>query len=124
MANWIEQLKPGDKVIVYWPTTGHRIPIIKEVKSVGKKLISLVDYSQRFNKETGRETGGDWDYGSLKEATPEETNKIRLAIEKQEVVARLEKVRFDKLPLSVLKEIEGAIAAHQNKGASNEKSAS
>ena len=109
---WLANIKPGDKVIVDW-NVNYRIPLIKEIKSVGKKLITLVDYDKRFNKYSGFETGDYWDRASLKEATPEAIAKIEQAIEKQEVLTRIEKVKFEKLPLSVLKEIEEAIAKHQ-----------
>lgn len=105
---WLSSIKPGDKVIVYW-SGGRRIPLIKEVKSVGKKLITLSDYDKRFNKISGEETGDYWDRASLEEATPEAIAQIQEQTEKQRILERIQIMQFEKLPLSVLRKVDEAI---------------
>lgn len=107
--NWLKDLKPGDKVIVCKPGRSHSIPLVKEVKSIGKKLITLVDYDKRFNKQSGDETGDYWDKWSLKEATPEAIAEVKDQIEKQQILERIQRMQFERLPLSVLRKVDEAI---------------
>lgn len=109
--NWIKSLKAGDKVIV---SRLGGYPQIEEVRSVGKRLISLKDCDTRFNIETGMETGNDrdWRKACLVEATLEAIAQIQEQTDRQQILHKIQKAQIEKLPLSALKEIEAIIQSH------------
>lgn len=106
--DWLKDLKPGDKVIV--ASLGQK-STVQTVKSVGKKIISLVDYSLRFNIETGYRCSSDNYYHKheLKKATPEAIKRIEKIEEKAKLIKQIELIDLNKVSLSTLREINSLL---------------
>ena len=100
---WLEDLKPGDKVIV---TRKHRQDTVETVKSIGKKLISLENFDVRFRVNGGRDVRKDVFYSyQLLPASKEALEKLEQQKLRLELVEKLGKVNFSKLSLEVLTQI-------------------
>lgn len=109
--NWLESLNPGDRVIVKQCDRYYQNDRIEVIKSVGKKFISLQDFSVRFRTEDGSSVSSrDLPFRyQLLEATDNAIAKIDRQRQKQELVEKLEKVNFGKLPLQALQQINQII---------------
>lgn len=106
--SWLENLKPGDKVIVRKCDRYYQIDEIKIIKTIGKTLISLEgwDGQTRFRVSDGYSVhGGTFDSYKLFPATEEHINKIEQQKQKLGLVRKIEKCDFSKLPLEALKQI-------------------
>jgi transcription-repair coupling factor (superfamily II helicase) len=117
MDNWLESLKPGDKVIVRKCDRCYQQPRIEVVKSVGKKFISLEGWESvtRFRADSGFSVrGGMLDSYELFPVTEEYIKKIEQQKQKLELVRKLEKTDFGKLPIEVLKQITEIIEGNRN----------
>lgn len=112
---WLEELKPGDKVLVRNRCQPH--DRIETVKNIGKRFISLEGWENqtRFRVNGGRSIKGDplgayWLYPATKEALEKlEQQKLKL-----ELVRKLEKVNFGRLPLDTLKQISEIVEGGKN----------
>lgn len=106
--SWLDELKPGDKVIVKKNDRCYQQNRVETVKTVGKKFISLVNWENetRFRVEDGSSVqGGMLDSYQLFPATKEALEKLDQQKQKLELVRKLEKVNFNKLSLGALKQI-------------------
>lgn len=101
--NWLEELKPGDRVLVRNRCQPH--DRIETIKTIGKKLISLEGWEgkTRFRVNGGRSVSGDsyW----LHPATEEAIKKIEEQKQKLEAIRKLQEFNFRKLSLDKLKQI-------------------
>lgn len=109
--NWLESLKPGDRVIVKQCDRYYQNDRIEIVKSVGKKFISLQDFSTRFLVEDGSSVASrDQPHRyQLLPATEDAIAEIDRQKQKRELVEKLKKVNFEKLPLQALQQINHGI---------------
>ena len=72
VANWIENLKVGDKVFINW-RGGCSLRTVEKITPAGNIKVN----GTLFNAN-GQERGGDvWSKSYLSEATPEEINSFR-----------------------------------------------
>lgn len=104
--NWLEELKPGDRVLVRNRCQPH--DRIETIKTIGKKLISLEGWEDktRFRVDGGRSVSGDsYNCSWLHPATEEAIEKIEEQKQKLEAIKKLQEVNFGKLPLEKLKQI-------------------
>jgi hypothetical protein len=76
MTAWLQNLKPGDKVIRWSSSIFHPPRRIKTIDKVTKTQV--VCGKERFNKSDGYLCGkrSDWDYTRLIQATPSELEKV------------------------------------------------
>lgn len=109
--NWLENLKPGDRVIVKQRDRYYQENRIEVIKSIGKKFISLQDFSNRFLVENGSSVASrDLPHRyQLLEATEDAIAEIDQQKQKQELVEKLKKVNFEKMPLQALQQINQII---------------
>lgn len=106
--NWLEELKPGDKVIVKKNDRCYQQNRVETVKTVGKKFISLVNWENetRFRVVDGSSVqGGMLDSYQLFPATKEALEKLEQQKQKLEAIKKLQEVNFRKLPLEKLKQL-------------------
>lgn len=97
MSNWLEQLKPGDKVIVSGlGTFGSKAVCI--VERLTTTQIILCGISTRYRRNSGDEVGGDiWNRSYLMEATPHAIQEIREKTERNKAIRAIESASFKTL---------------------------
>lgn len=101
MEKWIEELKPGDSVII---NNG-----IHKVERLTPTMIVLVSGS-KFNRKTGHRVGdsGSWSTTYIHEATTEEINRINHIFKCQ----KFRNFDWKSLPLEILVNVENLIRTH------------
>lgn len=101
---WLDDLKPGDKVLVR--NRCYPEDIVETVKTKGKKFISLEGFPTRFRVEDGfgvkREYPNSY---QLFPATKEALEEIENQKTKIQLARKLKATDFRKLRLDVLKQI-------------------
>jgi hypothetical protein len=97
VSDWLEDLKPGDRVIV---DSGFFGPTLRTVERVTATQI-LVGQS-RYRRSSGSPVGGDpWARNYLREATPECVAQVR----QRSLAERLAKTKWSEYPLERLEAV-------------------
>lgn len=116
MANrdeWLENLKPGDTVIVSF--RGERI--LRQVEKVGKLHIT-VD-GDKYRKNSGVQAGdGRWYYRSLHEVTPEKIAEMKEEQRRAILLAKLNReVMWKDYPTDTLARVVAIVEEAEAKNA-------
>jgi len=102
--NWLQNLKPGDSVIVS-PGATYTPDYVAMVTRTTATQIHIGNV--KFRRTNGREVGGDrWHSADLREPTPDALAAVRLREHKARLLSKFRETRWGRLPLSVLEEIE------------------
>lgn len=109
--NWLENLKPGDRVIVKQRDRYYQENRIEAIKSIGKKFISLQDFSTRFLVENGSSVASrDLPHRyQLLEATEDAIAEIERQKQKRGLIEKLKRANFEKLSLEALQQINNIV---------------
>ena len=109
--NWLESLKPGDRVIVKQRDRYYQENRIEVIKSIGKKFISLQDFSTRFLVENGSSVASrDLPHRyQLLEATEDAIAEIERQKQKRGLIEKLKRANFEKLSLEALQQINNIV---------------
>ena len=101
---WLQNLKPGDKVIRRSGGVG-AVDYIETITRVTPTQIVIGN--ARYRKDTGREVGGydRWHSIWLEEATPEATRKVEATFKRLKLVRELSNMEWGKLPLETLEAV-------------------
>ena len=105
---WLQNLKPGDKVIV--KRQRYRGDIIGVVERITKTLL-ILENGTRFRRRDGN-TPGDGYYSSLqwlREYSQEEGERIEREQTVRRMVCTLNNIQWENLPLNVLLQVEALV---------------
>jgi DNA replicative helicase MCM subunit Mcm2 (Cdc46/Mcm family) len=99
---FLENLKPGDRVVI---SSGG----VSDRKRVGRverltKTQIIVDGS-RFRKSDGWQPGDYWNRAWLQEASEETIKEIAARQRRRQIVAKIQKFRWDTLPDDLLQQV-------------------
>ena len=91
--NWIDDLKPSDSVIVVG--NGNQLDDILQVERLTKTQVVLINTSSRFSRSDGRLIGASvWNTQSLKMATPQRIEKIKIANRRSKFIYFLRNIKW------------------------------
>ena len=77
MENWLEQLKPGDRVIRHYGWNEKDIVRVNRVTKT-QIIVKVLSYEQRFSRVSGRDIGGQrFNKAFISRATPEIIHEIK-----------------------------------------------
>lgn len=98
---WLSSLKEGDQVIVQG-NGGH-----ERVRPVTRVTATQIGVGEaRFNRSDGRARGGGtWTFSAVRQATPEDVERIRKAERQRAMSSRLAGIAWRSLPLETLEKI-------------------
>lgn len=114
MKNFIDDLKPGDTVIV---SRSHHPSTLSTVVKLTKTQIILSSGS-RFRKKDGWGVGGDrWCTDRLEEATPEKVSKIQ----RMRLAQKLATTKWYDLELNTLRKVAEILDNQQRKDGENDR---
>ena len=123
MSDWLQNLKPGDYVIVHTyrslgtqpeTSTGrvYRVTNTTVVLQAGKDENSP---GARYDRTTGTEKTSDvWHKSRIEEATPEAVEKNRQAWRRYNLTTQLKNTDWNSLPIDTLRDISKLVHAAQN----------
>ena len=102
--NWIDDLKPSDSVIVVG--NGNQLDDILQVDRLTKTQVVLINTSSRFSRSDGRLIGASvWNTQSLKMATPQRIEKIKIANRRSKFIYFLRNIKWSDVSSEKLEEI-------------------
>ncbi|MCK5432170.1 MAG: hypothetical protein KAJ03_05465 [Gammaproteobacteria bacterium] len=102
--NWIDDLKPSDSVIVVG--NGNQLDDILQVERLTKTQVVLINTSSRFSRSDGRLIGASvWNTQSLKMATPQRIEKIKIANRRCELIYFVSNTAWNEVSSEKLEEI-------------------
>lgn len=107
---WLNTLKPGDKVIESSTGIGH----LDSVRTVSKVTATqIIVGSTKYRKSNGWKVGSSgWNSSYLREATPERVQEIAEQRRQIQIANKLVDVRWRQLPLSVLEQVSAILEQH------------
>jgi len=95
---WIQDLKAGDKVVIYTNNYGKAITSV--VKITPKGFINT-ESGKQFNPDGSQRGGSTWSYSSLCQLTDE----VLLEFKKKRLVNKCKAIDFSKLSIDDLEKI-------------------
>ena len=108
---WLNNLKPGDQVICRSTGIGS-MDVVRTVSRV--TATQIIVGSEKYRKVNGRRMGDSGWYSSwLKEATPEQVERIAHQRRHLELSRKLEDTRWAKLSLPLLEAVAAVLDGHK-----------
>lgn len=109
---WLNNLKPGDQVICRSTSIGS-MDVVRTVSRV--TATQIIVGSERYRKVNGRRVGDSsgWHSSWLKEATPEQVERIAHQKRHLELGRRLQDMRWTKLSLPLLEAVVAVLDEHE-----------
>jgi len=114
MSNWLNELKPGQTVIV-GPKGAGDFATLDTVDRITPTQI-ITHHGMRFRRKNGREVSGDqWWWSSLEEPTPEAVARVRADLKRRRMLAYLRDVKWSELSSEVLERAVALVKAETPK---------
>ena len=109
MSSWLEQLRPGDNVIVAFEH-GREVNQVSRLTKHG-----IVVGSSRYRKQDGKLCGASvWEHRCLQEATSDRVATVRRANHHKRLSGALSRVNWQDVSFSLLQQITQLISDDRN----------